>query len=212
MVVGNFKASAELRGRDEHGAKAIELIADVVADPVRALQEHPRARFVAESLAENARGLQRLEGRFIVGRKTVARFDDTLVGAMRGASADTHQSDVIRGRDQIYSHVLRVGRVSDDGQVKVRVHIQDRTRDIDLSGPPDPFVEALRSRRKQRIEVATEWVRDATGMLIQNLRKTRALSTTDFERVSGKESAEAFEGQLDPELAEEFMAQTEAEL
>jgi hypothetical protein len=212
MVVGNLTASAELRGRDEPGSKAVESITNVVGDTVRALQEDPRARMVAEALAENASGLERLDGRFKVGRKTVARFDETLVGAMRGASADTFQGVVTRGRDQIYSRVLRVGRLTDDGHVKARLHIHNSTCDIDVAEPIGGFVDALKSGRMQRIDVATEWTRNSDSSLTVNLRKTRALSTCDFEPVAGQEFIEGFSDGLDADLVEQFMVQTEAEL
>lgn len=212
MVVENFSACAEIRGRDESGIRAVTAISSVIEDPVKAVQRNPRNRLVADAIASGGAGFKTVRGKFKAGRRTVATFDETFINGVRGASVDQRRV-AMRGRDQIYSRVLRVGRLVDDGPIKVRVHLGSAIRDLDLAGSPEPFIRALESERRQCIDVETEWTEGRGGTVEMNAGKTIVLSLREVaEPMTGAELIDGFADALDPLAAESFMASVEADL
>ncbi len=211
MVVGNLKASATLRGRDECGEQVVRTIHRVVENPVKTLQENPSARFVAEALAQHATSLRKVGGRFKVGRRVVARFDETLIGALRGASVEVPAGIVLHGGDQVYSRVLRVGRVDEGGALKARVLINGRPLEIDVSeSARESFFDAAKSEVPQRIDLHTEWLRAPDGSLHMNARRSCAVATSDSRAVSGEDFVDRLAGSLDAEAVGAFLRESEA--
>lgn len=189
MVVGNHVASAELRGWQGGGERAVRLAADLVDNATDAVQKDERLAAAARTLARHADVLTPYHAKFWRGDKELRAIDDVFVRTMRAAGQSTvpSSSGNLSGETVTYSPILRVGRISEGGRVQARICLEGRPLEVDIvPNLVEHIWDAAKTGDVVPLRVRGEWIEGKTGELRLDKAEIIGVDTT-FDPWSGRE-------------------------
>ncbi|MEM9461136.1 MAG: hypothetical protein AAGF11_43630 [Myxococcota bacterium] len=189
MVVGNYVASAEVRGWQGGGALAVRLTADLVDNATDAVQKDECLAAAARTLARHADGLAPYRPKFWRGEKELRAVDDVFVRTMRAAGQPktSSSSGNLSGETITYSPILRIGRVSEGGRVQARIRLEGRPLEVDIVPNLEEHLwDAAKTGDVLPLPVQGEWIESKTGDLRLDKAEIIGVDTT-YEPWSGRE-------------------------
>lgn len=189
MVVGNPTASAEVRGWQGGGERAVRLTADLVDNATDAVQKDERLAAAARTLARHADGLTPYHPKFWRGAEELRVVDDVFVRTMRAAGQPktSSSSGNLSGETVTYSPILRVGRVSEGGRVQARIRLDGRPLEVDIvPSLVEHIWDAAKTGEVLPLRVRGEWIEAKSGELRLDKAEIIGVDTT-FEPWSGRE-------------------------
>jgi len=127
LVVDNFLSRSEVRPRSEEACHAVQLVLDFLDNPTKVAKKHPEARSLARVMKEHGSEFRSIGAEFFRarGRKALAVYDEEFIETMAAVAKAAMPPTAIRQGIQIFSPVLRVGRLhvtSKSDQARVVVH------------------------------------------------------------------------------------------
>lgn len=190
MVVGNYAASAEVRGWRGGGERAVRLTADLIDNATDAVQKDERLVAAARTLARHAEALAPYHPKFWRGAEELRAVDDVFVRTMRAAGQPkvrASSSGNLGGETVTYSPILRVGRVSEGGRVQARIRLEGRPLEVDIvPNLVEHIWDAAKTGDVLPLRVRGEWIESKTGEL--RLDKAEIIGVdASFDPWSGRE-------------------------
>lgn len=189
MVVGNYAASAEVRGWQGGGERAVHLTAHLVDNATDAVQKDERLVAAARTLARHADLLTPYHPKFWRGGKELRVVDDVFVRTMRAAGQPKVPSNSgnLSGETVTYSPILRVGRLSEGGRVHARIRLEGRPLEVDIvPNLVEHIWDAAKTGEALPLRVRGEWTESKTGELRLDKAEIIGVDAT-FEPWSGRE-------------------------
>jgi hypothetical protein len=191
MIVRNREMRAYLRGWDEEGASAINAIATTIRDPLRAAQSIDRAPAIAAAVARYSRevGVGAVFRRGQGGRP-LATIDERFIEVMKAAAKPTEAKEPrIRGRTEVASAVLRVGRLTPNASTQARIILAGKPRDVLVAdGAEAALHDAAKDRDRHRVILSAEWTADQDGAYSVDLDRVVVLGVKPLGKpISGEE-------------------------
>jgi hypothetical protein len=192
MVIENFSAAAEIRGWKPDGERVVRLTAELVENPIEAIQGDHRLTAAARVLAAHTAALAPCKPVFWRDGVAVRSVDDVFLRTMRAAGQPTTSADAgeLTGETVVYSAVLRVGRRAEGGPVQARVILDGRPVDVEIfEGLVDHLWEAAKTGETLQMRLRGQWQDSGSGTLRLEHPTIIALDTT-FAYATGRELME----------------------
>jgi len=201
MVVNNLSMTSELRAHGQKAIQSMKPVVEAILDPTKAAAARPaETHRIAEALAKT---LPTLVGTTIAApgrRKRRVAIDDTLLSAFKEAMVTWEQGvasspapESLRGETEIATPVLRIGRTNEGAQMMVRLVLDGKPQDIEVSGDSTGFFNAARDRTRVVVRLDAAWVQEK-GRVVFDVARTKALRVLHEEPVlSGAEFVEAMD-------------------
>lgn len=195
IIVMNFDALIEIRGWKPPAEQAISLTAELVKNPVDAIQDHPHLADAAASLAEHIDALCPFQPTFWHGRRKIRSADEVFVHMLR-AAGQTASLEVQQYRERqsqflgetvIFSPILRVGRKNERGNLQARVILDGHPTDISVVQQLEEHIwDAAKSGRMLPLRLQGRWVKGDKHLLRLDKPEIVSIDAT-FTRTKGHE-------------------------
>jgi hypothetical protein len=160
LIIANKDLVATLRTRSKSGASAVGTIIQIVQNPITMPSQPGRAE-IAAALARYAHDEGRYHPQLWLPRhdKPLCNLDETFASLMEAlANAPEVGSHKARGTTYVYSKILRVGRIDERHECRVRVVVDGRPRDLSIGGlAVAPFFDAAKRDVLVRLKLQAEW-------------------------------------------------------
>ena len=168
LVVENDRLRGTLRTRSAAGVAGVQSIIDLVRSPVGALSSPvPRGHVaLAEVLGKYAREEHRAKPELWRPGKAgelLCSMDETFASVMDAlAKAPPTGAQRVRGTTYVHTKILRVGRIDERQQPRVRIYIEGRPIEVALAEglATGPFFDAAKSEQIVRVRLragSTSW-------------------------------------------------------
>jgi hypothetical protein len=203
LVASNRNMQVALRARDGPSAHAVNTVAHVLENPLEAIQAAPELRTVARVIADGMRSFAPLGGRFRKRgtRKPLVLLDQAFIRVMDAASRPPiEERRWVQGTAEVYSPVLRVGRLREGAPPQVRLFLAGELRDVNVDPEKaDDFFNAAKRGTTQRIRIEARWFAGEEGALVLDTRAgaVRALEAHDWSPITGVISPQTIDSMLD---------------
>lgn len=166
LVVENDRLRGTLRTRGATGVEGVQSIIDLVRSPVGALSSPAQPGHVALAavLAKYAREEHRAKpelwrpGR---GGELLCSMDETFANVMEAlAKAPPVGTQRVRGTTYVHTKILRVGRIDERQQPRVRIYLDGRPNEVPLAEglATGPFFDAAKREQVVRVQLRVDWL------------------------------------------------------
>lgn len=200
MVVSNYSMGATARARSPEGKKALQRVLAFIREPERELARHPEREGILDAVVEFHReAAPKAEAIFAGGRskKTIAVLNDAFVTGLVELKSRTTPDAVpyARGTTVVYTPILRVGRLADDGPVRARMRIDGTLHDVRVrESEQSAFFDAAKSGAEVAVRICGDWVRHESGETRIIPSRTEAIAVdTAWEPWSGDDALTALQ-------------------
>lgn len=198
MVVSNYAMGATARARSPEGKKALQRVLAFIREPERQLARYPEREGILDAVVEFHReAAPKAEAVFAGGRskKTVAVLDDAFVSGLIDlkSRATPDSLPYARGTTVVHTHILRIGRLADDGPVRARIRIYGTLHDVRVrDSEQSAFFDAAKSGAEVAVRLSGDWIRHESGetRIIPSRAEAIAVDVT-WAPTSGEEALAA---------------------
>lgn len=200
MVVSNYSMGATARARSPEGKKALQRVLAFIREPELELTRHPEREGILDAVVEFHREADpKGEAIFAGGRsrKTLAVLNDAFVSGLVELKSRATPDAVpyARGTTVIYTPILRVGRLADDGPVRARMRIDGALYDVRVrESEQSAFFDAAKRGADVAVRICGDWVRHESGETRIIPSRTEAIAIDNsWESSSGEEALAALQ-------------------
>jgi hypothetical protein len=210
MTVENRNAKVSLNTWNARSLRATSHIASVIKSPIKEINKYPASQKIAAALSEYGKPLRKLGGSLTVSGEEddPILLDQTFVATLEGAAKrEMAESDCLLGDSEVYSTVLRVGRMSESQPVKARITIEGAPHEVVVGDMADEqkklLFDAVRTQAILRIRISSRWQRGDGGWKL-DLDSMRIASVTLIEPVTGADFVRDLSEAIKPATEDEF--------